>query len=257
LPDRSFGPFDVLNPFRIGVVIVLIAGISFVGYVAVRLYGARKGLGVTAIAGGLVSSTAVTLTFSAKGREQPRLAPACALAIGLAATIMFLRVIVEIAAIEPALVLPAAAPVGAMLGVGVLGCLVLWRRTTSSPAPEEPKGLHNPFRLRQAVRLGLVYAVIRFLAAAAWDRFGSGGLLLSAAVAGLADVDAITISVARMYQHGLPGELAVAAVTVAAATNTLVKVGLAAVLGGRRIGMAVALVLVPAAAVGAAVALVG
>lgn len=256
LPDRSIGPYDALNPFRIGVVVVLIAGISFVGYVAMRLYGPRKGLGVTAIAGGLVSSTAVTLTFSARGRKQPHLAPACALAIGLAATIMFLRVLVEIAAIRPALVPPVAVPLGAMLAVGVVGCLLLWRRINGEPQPEEPKGLHNPFRLRTAVRLGLVYALIRLVAAVAWDRFGSGGLLVSAAVAGLADVDAITLTVARMHEAGLPGDLAVTAVTAAAVTNTLVKVGLAIALGGRRIGTAVAGVLVPAAAVGAVLAVV-
>lgn len=257
LPDRSFGAFDALNPFRTGVVVVLIAGISFVGYVAVRLFGPRKGLGVTAVAGGLVSSTAVTLTFSARGREHPALAPACALAIALAATIMFLRVVVEVAAIRPALVPPVAAPLGAMLAAGVLGCLLLWRRVEAPPDGDEPQGLRNPFRLRQALRLGLVYVAIRLLAAAAWDRLGSGGLLVSAGVSGLADVDAITISVARMHSGGLPTDLAVAAVTVASATNTLVKVGLATALGGRPIAARVALVLVPAAVVGPIVAFVG
>jgi uncharacterized membrane protein (DUF4010 family) len=257
LPDRSIGPFDALNPFRIGVVVVLIAGISFVGYVAMRLYGPRKGLGVTAIAGGLVSSTAVTLAFSARGRKQPHLAPACALAIGLAATIMFLRVLVEIAAVRPELLRPVAVPLGAMLAVGVVGCGVLWRRISGEPPAEEPKGLQNPFRLRQALRLGLVYALVRLVAAVAWDRFGSGGLLVSATVAGLADVDAITLSVARMHEHGLPDALAVTAVTTAAATNTLVKVGLAIALGRRRIGTAVASVLVPAAAAGTILALMG
>lgn len=257
LPDRAIGPFDALNPFRVGVVVVLIAGISFVGYVAMRLYGPRKGLGVTALAGGLVSSTAVTLTFSARGRRQPQLATACALAIGLAATIMFLRVLVEIAAIRPALVPPVAVPIGAMLAVGIVGCVLLWRRINGEPQQEEPKGLQNPFRLRQAVRLGLVYALIRLVAAVAWDRFGSGGLLVSATVAGLADVDAITLSVARMHEAGLPDGLAVTAVTAAAATNTIVKVGLAIALGGRRVGTAVAGVLLPAAAAGMILALIG
>jgi len=254
LPDRSYGAFDVFNPYRIGVVVVLIAGISFVGYVAVRLLGARKGLEVTAVAGGLVSSTAVALTFSATGRQHSKLAPACALAISLAATIMFLRVIVEVLAIQPALAPAAAVPIGVMLVVGALGCLVLWRRAAGATGHDEPK-LHNPFRLRQALRLGLVYGLVRFLAAAAWDRFGGGGLLLSAGLAGLADVDAITISVARMHEHGLPTDLAVGAVTLASATNTLVKVGLSAVVGGRRVATAVALVLLPAAAAGAVVAL--
>jgi len=255
LPDRSYGAFGVLNPFRIGVVVVLIAGISFVGYLAVRLFGTRKGLGVTTIAGGLVSSTAVTLTFAPKGRQHERILRACVLAIVLAATIMFLRVIVEVWAIRPALLNSAVVPLGAMLGVGILGCLVLWRRARGAPGDEEPKGLQNPFRLRQALRLGLVYVAIRFVAAAAWDQLGSHGLLASAVLSGLADVDAITISVARMHADGLPTGVAVTAVTLASATNTLVKVGLALALGGRKLGTAVALVLLPAAVVGAALAL--
>jgi len=256
LPDRSFGPYEVLNPFRVGLVVVLVAGISFVGYVAVRVLGARRGIGVTAIAGGLVSSTAVTLTFAAKGREQRALAPACALAVSLAATIMFLRILVEIAAVRPAFVAPALLPVGSMLVVGALGCLVLWRRTRGETKHEEPS-LQNPFRLRQALRLGLVYAAVRFVAAAAWEHLGGGGLLLSAGLSGLADVDAITISVANMHANGLPTDLAVSAVTVAAATNTLVKIGLTLTLGGRGLARRVGLVLGPAAAAGALVALLG
>ncbi|MCB9916672.1 MAG: MgtC/SapB family protein [Planctomycetes bacterium] len=253
LPDRSFGAYDALNPFRIGVVVVLIAGISFVGYVAVRLLGARRGIGMTGLAGGLVSSTAVTLTFSAKGKEHPELARACALAISLAATIMFARVLVEVLAIRPELVLPTSAPLGAMLAVGVLGSLVLWRRANGPQDDAEP-AVRNPFRLRQAVRLGLLYAAVRLLAAAAWNHLGERGLLASAAIAGLADVDAITVSVARMHAESLPTDLAVSAVTLAAVTNTVVKVVLAVALGGRRVALAVLSVLLPAAAVGAAVA---
>jgi len=254
LPDRAVGPFDVLNPFRIGLVVVLIAGISFVGYVAVRLWGARRGIGLTALAGGLVSSTAVTLTFSAKARENGSYASACALAICMAATIMFLRVVVEVAVIGPGLLAPVAGPLAAMLVAGVLGCLLLWRRTRRPMGAEEPKGLQNPFRLRQALRLGLVYALVRFVAALAWERYGDSGLLLSAALSGLADVDAITISVARMHGQGLASDIAATAVTIAAATNTIVKVTLALVLGGRRVGVPVALVLLPSAAIGVAVA---
>ncbi len=252
LPDRPFGPYDTLNPFRIGLVVVIIAGISFVGYFAVRRFGARRGIVITALAGGLVSSTAVTLTFAAKGREHRELALPCALAIALAATIMFARVLVEIAVIQPPLVLPAALPLGGMLLAGGAGCLVVWRRAKASePADgEETKGLHNPFRLLGALRLGLVFAAVRLASAFAWDRFGESGLFVSAALAGLADVDAITISVARMQQEGLESGVAVNAVMLASVSNTLVKVVLAAVLGGRRVGAVVAAVMLPAAALG-------
>lgn len=250
LPDRAYGPFDALNPFRIGIVIVLIAGIGFVGYVAVRWLGARRGIGVTALAGGLVSSTAVTLTFAAKGRERSDLARACSLAIVLAATVMFARMLVEIAVIDATLTAPAAAPLGAMLATGALACALVWRRLGKAADGEETKGLQNPFRLRQALRLGLVYAAVRLLAVAAWNHYGSGGLLVSAALAGFVDVDAITISTARMHADGLDPAVAVAAITVAAASNTLVKASLAVALGGREVGRAVVAALVPVVVVG-------
>jgi uncharacterized membrane protein (DUF4010 family) len=256
MPDRSYGPFGVLNPYRIGVVIVLIAAISFVGYIAVRLLGARRGIGVAAVAGGLVSSTAVTLTFSAKGKEHPELSSACALACALAGTVMIVRALIEIFAIRRELLAGVAPPLLGMLLASGLGCLFLWRRSVASAAYEEPRGLRNPFQLRQALRLGLVYAAIRFAAAAAWDRFGEGGLLLSSAVAGLADVDAIILSVARMHEQGLEERVAVTAVTIAVATNTVVKVFIAAALGGRRMAVLLAAVMLPAAAVGAAIAFV-
>jgi uncharacterized membrane protein (DUF4010 family) len=257
LPNQAYGPFDVLNPFSIGVVIVLIAGISFVGYFAMRFLGARKGIGATAVAGGLVSSTAVTLTFAGKGREQPRLAAAYALAISLAASIMVVRVGVEIFAIRPVLLADAWLPLAGMVVLSVLGCFFLWRRMGEVPASEDPAGLHNPFRLRQALRLGLFYAAIRFVAAAAFDRFGSSGLILSAGLAGLTDVDAITISVARMHATGLETGIAVAAIMTAVVTNTLVKLVIVAVLGGKRLALAVGTVLVPAAVAGAVLGLLG
>lgn len=257
LPDRAFGPYAAFNPFRTGVVIVLIAGISFVGYVAVRLLGTRRGMEVTALAGGLVSSTAVALTFSAKARERPELTWSCALAIALAATILFARVFVEILVVRPALAAHAALPLAVMLTASAIGCLMLWRRVAQPADAPAPTGLHNPFRLSQALRLGLAYAVVRFVAAAAYDQFGSGGLLASAALSGLADVDAITISVARMHGHGLATEAAVAAITIAVVSNTLVKVALVAAIGGPRVARPVAAVLLPAAVIGTAMVLFG
>lgn len=256
LPNEQYGPFDALNPFKIGVVIVLVAGISFLGYIAVRVLGPRRGFGVTALFGGLVSSTAVTLALSARGREHPELAPACALGIALASTVMFARVLVEVFAIRPELVGPTAIPLGAMLVAGTLGCVFLWRRIANAPANEPTKGLHNPFRLREAFRLGLAYAAVRFATAAAWHYFGSSGLLVSAGISGLADVDAITISVAGMHEGGLDTHVAVTAITLAAATNSFAKVGLAFALGSPRIGRGVAYVVVPAAVVGVVLSVV-
>lgn len=266
LPDRTFGVLgiEVLNPFWIGVVVVLIAGISFTGYVSVRVLGARKGIGLTALLGGLVSSTAVTLTFSGRGKKNPALALACAFAIILASTAMFPRILIETSVIEQSLTAPLVPPLAVMLGVGLVGCLVVWRRAGQArkekPEDEGPR-FQNPFSLKEALKLGAAFAVIRFAAEAAHIYWGSGGLYLSAALAGLTDVDAITISVARMYGKSLRGEggigqdVAVTAVTLAVISNTLTKAGMALVLGGRRVGVAVASVLVAASAAGIVAAL--
>ncbi len=255
LPDVSMGPGGALNPFWIGVVVVLIAAVGFAGYVAVRLWGARRGMAVTALAGGLVSSTAVTLTFSGKGRDAPSLAPACALAVGLACVTMLPRMLVEVAAIRRALLMPALYPIGAMLVAGAIGLWALWRRAEETPEETEPT-LRNPFRLTQAVQLGVAYALVRVIAALAHDWFGDGGLYVTSVLAGLTDVDAITISVARMHaQSALSDHTAVMAITLAATSNTVVKAGLALSLGGRAVGLPVLAVLGPAAVIGPVVAL--
>ncbi|MCC6575205.1 MAG: MgtC/SapB family protein [Planctomycetes bacterium] len=278
LPDHDYGPYEVLNPFKIGLVVVLIAGISFFGYVAVRVLGPRKGIGITAIFGGLASSTAVTLSFSGRTKQQPEFIDAFALAIVLASTIMFPRLAVEISAVQMPLLARAAPSLGAMLGVGLIGCVVLWflsgkkgapgtakskkyhkaKEGEAPPAEEsgEPR-LNNPFSLKQALKLGLAYAVIRFVAAAAHDQFGSAGLFASSALAGLTDVDAITISVCRMFEKSaVQASDAVLAITLAALSNTLTKTGIAFFLGGRKLGLIVAAVLVPATIAGVIAALI-
>lgn len=255
LPDRTWDPWDALNPFKVGVVVVLIAGVSFFGYVAVRVLGARKGVGVTAAFGGLVSSTAVTLTFSGRARQQPALTGIGALAIVIASTIMFPRMMFLTGVIHADLLRGAAPALGAMLAAGVAGCAVLWwragKRSKGGGGEAGETHLSNPFSLRQAVKLGLAYAVVRLVAAIAYQQFGSGGLLVSSALAGFTDVDAITISVSRMVAAGgVDQGTAVLAVTLAALANSLFKTGLAFVLGGRRLGLLVGSVLLPACAAG-------
>lgn len=258
LPRQSMGPFGFFNPFAAGLVVVLIAGISFLGYAAVRLLGARRGIGLTALFGGLASSTAVTLSFSARGKEHPSLASACALAIVLASTIMFPRMAVEIGVIRPALLPAVALPLGAMVAVGAAGCVLLWLRAGRKPRADgdgEAPRFNNPFSLPQALKLGATYVAVRFVAAGAYHLFGETGLYASAALSGLTDVDAITISIGRMHAAGLGTREAVTAVALAAASNTFTKSLLALVLGGRSLGLSVAAVLIPAGLAGLLVSL--
>lgn len=256
LPDRNFGRFEAINPFWIGVVVVLIAGISFVGYFAVRLFGARKGIGFTALFGGLASSTAVALTFSSRGKKHKQLAMMCAFAVAFASTVMFPRVVVELAAVNPSLVQPSLWPMGGMLAVGLAGCgVIYWRSGKETHESDDEPNFSNPFLLSQALKLGLLFAVVRLVAAAAYEYFGDAGLYVSALLAGITDVDAITISVARMHHSGSVGTgTGVFAITLAAVSNTLSKAGIALALGGRKVGLVVVSVLVPTAAVGMVIA---
>ncbi len=254
LPNRGFGRFDALNPFWISVVVVLVAGINFIGYFAVKFLGPRKGMGLTAVFGGLASSTAVALSFSRRGKEHPGLAVMCGFAIALASVVMFPRIWIELAAVNAALVGATLFPIGGMLAVGLIGCaMVYWRavkigRTQDGGKPR----FANPFRLTQALKLGLLFAAVRLVASAAHREFGDAELYVSALLAGLTDVDAITISVARMHQLGdtIGTHSAVVAITLAAASNTAAKAAVALVLGGRRVALAAGAVLVPAAVTG-------
>ncbi len=238
LPDATYGPLEVLNPFEIGLMIVLIAGLGFVGYAAIRLLGPGRGLGVTGLLGGLVSSTAVTLSMSGRAKAHPELAPSCALAVVLASTIMNVRVAVETAIVHPPLLSMLALPLGAMLVAGLVACAVLWRDHRRAAARTDGEGptFANPFELSSAVKFGLLYAAILFASKAASTYLGSGGSYLAGVVGGLTDVDAITLSMASLAQQGLPGEVAVTTILLGVFANTLVKGGMALAVGGRSFG---------------------
>jgi uncharacterized membrane protein (DUF4010 family) len=241
LPDRTFGPLDVLNPFDTGLMIVLIAGISFLGYVATRIAGGRRGMAVTGMLGGLVSSTAVTVSLSSRVRESPTTVTLAAVAILTASATMFARILVVAGIVDFHLLPVLMWPIGTMLVVGYGLALVYYLRSRRDLHQTEPVPLRNPFELGLAIKFGLFYAVVVFASKAAQTFLGDRGLYISSILAGLADVDAITISMARFHREGLGAATAATAITLAALTDTAVKAGIAFWLGGRELGMRVAM----------------
>lgn len=237
LPNRTFGPLDVLNPFEIGVMIVLIAGISFIGYIATRIAGDRKGLAVTGILGGLVSSTAVTVSLSTRVHEVSKTAPLAAVAILTASATMFLRVLAVVGIVDLELVPTLIWPMGLMTTVGYGTALALYLRSRSDLVETEPVSHRNPFELGVALKFGLFFAVVIFVSKAAQTFLGDRGLYATSILSGTTDVDAITLSVTRFHREGLAASTAAVAITLAAVTNTVVKVGIAAWLGGRELAM--------------------
>jgi uncharacterized membrane protein (DUF4010 family) len=251
LPDRDLGPWSSINPRGVGLLVVLISGIGFAGYVAVRVAGVRRGLGITGLLGGLASSTAVTLSFSGRAKEQPDLAPACAVAIVLASATMFPRMIVDVWAVAPGLVPAVAGPLCAagVVALAVAG-LSYWR---ARRAAESGRSLQftNPFSLGSALKFTLLFVAVLVGSKALQHFFQDAGVYASAVVAGFVEVDAITLSLGKLHAGGsLERWTAVDAIGIAAVSNTLVKAGLATVLGGVRLGVRVGLALAAALVAG-------
>ncbi len=234
LPNENFlaPPFDVLNPFKIWLMVVFISGISFLGYVAIKIVGPEQGIGITGFLGGLVSSTAVTLSFSERSKREPALAKPFALAITIAWTVMFARVLVEVGVIHKELLSLVWLPITASGVVGLFygGYLFFSERT----AEKADISFANPFDLASAIKFGLLYGVVLLISRAAQMYLGDTGIYLSSIISGAADVDAIALSMAEFSKTGVV-EMRTAALAIVLATlsNTAVKAGIALSMGGK------------------------
>lgn len=235
LPQETFGPspWNATSPFNVGLMVVFISGLSFVGYVLIQVVGPRRGTGLTGLLGGLVSSTAVTVSMSERSQNSSGLERPLALAILLAWTIMFVRVIIEVAAVNFELLSEVWLPmtVGALGGLAIAAFLYFRRGEATSDGASNT--FSNPFRLRPAIEFGLIYGVVLVVAKAASEWLGEAGVYASAVVSGIADVDAITLSLAELSRGdgSVEDSTAGAAIALAAATNTLVKGGIVMVVG--------------------------
>lgn len=238
LPNEGFGPYHVINPFKIGLMVALIAGISFVGYFATRFFGAGRALLVTGVFGGLASSTAVTVSVSPRAKENEQaLLPALAAVIAAGGS-MFVRVVVVIAVMDVGLV-PALAPsFAAMAVVSAVIAVVLYRSARKGQTKDrEELKLNNPFELRSAITVAVIVTVVLFVTRWADEVFGDRGFCATAALTGLVDVDGIMLSAATMHREGLDAKVATTAVALAAMMNTLGKACVGTFLGGRAFGV--------------------
>ncbi len=234
LPNESFlpPPFDVLNPFKIWLMVVFISGISFLGYVAIKVIGPEQGIGITGFLGGLVSSTAVTLSFSERSNREPDLSKPFALAITIAWTVMFARVLVEVGVVYQPLLKLVWLPIGASGLVGLLYCLYLF--FSHRTAEKADVAFSNPFDLASAIKFGLLYGLVLLISRAAQMYLGDTGLYLSSILSGVADVDAITLSMAELSKTGvIEMPKAALAIILATMSNTAVKGGIALSMGGK------------------------
>lgn len=253
LPNHGFGPWQAINPYRIWWMVVLVAGISYVGYFGIKLLGGERGVLATGLFGGMVSSTVVAASFSRLGRNRPESRELLATGVVIASATMFPRMLLIVAAVAPDLVVPLLAPLITASAVAFATAAFYARASSHQPIPEagelEPR---NPLDLKMAVQFGLLLSTIMILVKAVSEWMGERGLYALAAVSGLAEVDAITLAVAAMSKHQ-EATIAVAtlAILITAAVNTVVKAILVNAICGTQMGLRVAVALLAALLAGA------
>lgn len=249
LPNQGYGPWQAFNPYLTWWMVVLVSGLSFSGYIAIKWAGERQGIMLASLLGGLVSSTATTITLAQHARAL-RFTPAL-LAAGIlaAASIMFIRVAIEAGVINAELLPKLLPPLLIMSLVHLGGAFWLWRHSKvepDSPVVSEASSLSNPFELASALKFGLLLSAILILSIGARELFGDTGLYALAFISGLADVDALTLSTARMSLGDLAADTARNTILIATFTNTGVKLLLAYFIGGRALGLRVGVIVLAA-----------
>lgn len=252
LPREPIDPWGAIRPYELWLLVILISALSMAGYVAVRWTGAHRGTILTGALGGLVSSTAVTMSLARRSRELPGLAAVLTASILVSWVVMCVRVAVEVAVVNPSLLRDLAVPLGALSGVAAVSAAGVWwwaeRQPASAPADALVQ-LKSPFQLTAAVQFAAFFAVVLLATAFVRENFATQGLYALAILSGVADVDAITLSLARMAGTGeVSGTLATRAILAAVTTNSAMKLVYALVLGApalrARLGLAGAAVLV-------------
>lgn len=223
LPNVGYGPFKVVNPREIGWVVLMTSGIGFLGYILMKFIGSRFGILMGGIMGGLVSSTAVAWIYSKKSREQPESSLSCAAAILSASSIMFVRILIWVLIFNRVLFDLMLFP---MLGLFAFNLLLaggfIYRLNSHKSAENMSPGA-RPLNIQSALVFGLLYAVILWVVSYANQHFASQGMMWSGAIAGITDIDAITIAVSKLSGIKLDYQLALDVVWVAIMSNTAVK----------------------------------
>ena len=231
LPNKDMGPYAAFNPFTAWFMVVLIVGINLVGFIAFRLVGTRAGGWLAGLLGGLVSSTATTISYAGMSKRKPDLGPVAALVILVASAVVYGRVLVELAIVAPDLVGTMVGPAVVFTAV-LLGLSAVVFRAVRSKSDTELPERENPAQIRQALVFAALYALILFGVAAARDLVGSEAVYAVAFISGLTDVDALTLSVAQLYSGGeASGFDAWRAIFLATLSNLLFKIVAASLLG--------------------------
>ena len=230
LPNQDYGPYGVLNPFKIWLMVVLIVGISLAAYAASRMLGVRSATLLSGVLGGLVSSTATTVTYARKASLNPGVVGVSTTVIVTASAVVFARVLFEVALVAPGTLAATAPPLGLMMAL--LLALAWLSRLRAEAQESAPSDLEPPSTVRIAIGFGVLYVAVLLAVAVSREHLGSGALYTVAALSGLTDVDAITLSTTQLVASGrLAQEQGWRLILVGALSNLAFKAAIAGALG--------------------------
>ena len=235
LPNQNYGPYQVLNPREVWTMVVLIVGLSLTAYFVYKWTSERIGTIAGGILGGLISSTATTVTYAERTKGNNKVGRLAALVIMIASTVSFVRVLIEVGVVIPNRLGVIGPPIGAVLlfMIGICVALFFFNQDKDEGKLPEPD---NPAQLKSALIFGALYAVIIFAVAAATDWLGDSGLYAVSIISGLTDVDAITLSLSNTIKGGgLEAAKGWKLILIAALSNMVFKAGLAVFLGSKRL----------------------
>lgn len=239
IPNTFLSQLDVFNFHKIWLMVIFIAGINLFGYFLVKFFGSKKGYGLTGFVGGLISSTAVTISMSEESKKIKNINPLLIATI-LASAVMFLRVIFEVAVINYTLLPILIIPLGGMALTALIIFIAIYRHKDKKEKKTKEVELKQPFALLPALKFGAFFAFILFLSRLMQIFFGKTGIYITSLISGLADVDAITLTMSSLSNAGTITQLtATTAIVLAVASNTIVKVGLAYFFGKKKFANAI------------------
>ena len=237
LPDRMIGPYQLFNPYKTWLMAVIISAISFVGYAAIKILGHKKGLFLTGALGGLVSSTAVSVSMSRLAVTQKRFAVHFAAAIAIACTFMFLRVLILVFVVNPEMAADLLVPFSAASAGGLAYTWYLYRTARSGSVSVGDTFARNPLQLSEAIKFGILFGIVYGAVAFVQTRYGDIGVYVVSMLSGITDVDAVTLTLAQLAEEGsLKTVAAMNGIIIASVVNSLVKLGIVCWVAGWRLG---------------------
>lgn len=259
LPNQSYGPYDFFNPYIVWLMIVFISGLSFLSYIAIKAFGAKRGISVTGFLAGFISSTALAFSFSAESKKNPSVINPYAFAVVIAGSAMFFRVLIEVYVLNNELAGNLFIPMISMGAAGILGAVFLWLKKEKVPEDIGKRmiELKSPFSLKPALKFGVFFAIVMLVSKFAASSIGDRGIYLTSFVSGFMDVDAITVSMANMAKDGFMQKQAMVSIIIAALTNTFSKAAIFFIFGNRKVALKISAVFVFVFLVGFASVMLG